>query len=570
MTRNETYVTSESFVTRWPARALGLAIALLCTLSLTTPAAVAGQAPPPAGDPTDTSAAWAQADEIRARVKPPTFPDHAVSIVDFGADPSGQAKSTDAFREAIEAVNAAGGGRVEVPAGVFLTGAIHLKSNVNLHLADDTTIRFSRDKADFLPVVKTRYEGVELYNYSPFIYAHQVENVAVTGNGTLDGNADADNWWDWKSARPRPETPDRNELFRMGEEGVPVEERVFGAGHYIRPSFVEFYESRNILVQGVTLNRSPMWLLHPTLSENVTIDGVHLESLGPNNDGVNPESSRDVVIKNTFFNTGDDNIAIKSGRNAEGRRIGVPAENILIEGNYMQAGHGAVVAGSEMSGGVRNVFAQDNVMDSPDLDRVVRIKTNSVRGGVVEDIYVRDNAVPQQGGQAVWVDFRYEEGDAGDFTPTVRDVYIEDLHSVGGTHAIFLRGYARSPITNINILNSSFSGVRTPMLAEHVQGLRLVNTTINAQPADAVVCQGTVWLGIPEKLVSSGVEDRVVDGQWCLSEQFAEEHTWSSPGQFRAYVAERTAALLKAGVITEAEKEALQEAASRTAIGARR
>ncbi|MEU4452658.1 glycoside hydrolase family 28 protein [Nocardioides sp. NPDC023903] len=568
MTRNETYVTHLAPSTRWPARTLGMVIALLCALTLTTPSAVAGQAPPPPpGDPTDTSKTWAQADEIRARIKPPTFPEREVSIVDFGADPTGQTKSTDAFREAIASVNDAGGGRVEVPPGVFLTGAIHLKSNVNLHLADEATIRFSRDKADFLPVVKTRYEGVELYNYSPFIYAHRVENVAVTGNGTLDGNADADNWWDWKADSPRPETPDRNELFRMGEEGVPVEERVFGAGHYIRPNFVEFYESRNILVQGVTLNNSPMWLLHPTLSENVTIDGVHLESLGPNNDGVNPESSRDILIRNTFFNTGDDNIAIKSGRNAEGRRIGVPAENILIEGNYMQAGHGAVVAGSEMSGGVRNVFAQDNVMDSPDLDRVVRIKTNSVRGGVVEDIYVRDNAVPQQGGQAVWVDFRYEEGDAGGFTPTVRDIYIEDLHSVGGTHAIFLRGYARSPVTNINILNSSFSGVRTPMLAEHVQGLRLVNTTINAQPADAVVCQGTVWLGVPEELANSGVEDRVVDGRWCLSEQFAEEHAWSSPGEFRSYVAERTSALLKAGTIAEAEKEALQEAAATTDIG---
>lgn len=222
-----------------------------------------------------------------------------------------------------------------------------------------------------------------------------------------------------------------------------------------------------------------------------------------------------------------------------------------------------------MSGGVRNVFAQDNVMDSPDLDRVVRIKTNSVRGGVVEDIYVRDNAVPQQGGQAVWVDFRYEEGDAGAFTPTVRDIYIEDLHSVGGTHAIYLRGYARSPITNINILNSSFSGVRTPMLAEHVQGLRLVNTTINAAPADTALCQGSVWLGVPETLVGSGVDDRVVDGRWCLSEQFAETYAWPSRGEFRAYVAERTASLLREGVITEAEKEALQEAAAQTDIGAR-
>lgn len=550
-------------------RSLGLVSAVLC---LVLPGAASVSAPDPfpdpPTDPTDSSRAWQQADEIRERVQPPTFPDYEVAVTEFGADATGEAKSTDAFRQAIADVSEAGGGTVVVPGGEYLTGAIHLRSNVELHLADNAVIRFSRDKADYLPVVKTRYEGVELYNYSPFIYAYQVENVAITGNGILDGQADADNWWDWKDDRPRPETPDRNELFRMAEAGVPVEERVFGAGHYIRPNFVQFYESRNILVQGVTLNNSPMWLVHPVLSENVTIDGVHLESLGPNNDGVNPESSRDVVIKNTYFNTGDDCIAIKSGRNAEGRRIGVPSENILIENNFMQAGHGAVVAGSEMSGGVRKVFAQNNVMDSPDLDRVLRIKTNSVRGGVVENIYVRDNDVPEQGGQAVWVDFRYEEGDAGDHTPAVRNIYVENMHSHGGTHAIYLRGYERSPVTNINITDSTFTGVRTPMLAEHVQGLRLTNVEINERSADAVLCQGTVWLGDPPVLVDSGVRDRDIGNRTCLSEQFAEDFEWPSAGLFRAYVARRTAELHRQGVITEQERDALRVAAAGTDIGA--
>ncbi|MEQ7127761.1 glycoside hydrolase family 28 protein [Actinopolymorpha sp. B11F2] len=554
-------------------RTLAALVAALAGVVLLPAAAGAtshGPFPDPLGDPTDTSEAWSQADEIRARVRPPTFPELDVDVTAFGADLTGREKSTDAFRLAIAAAHTAGGGRVVVPAGTYLTGAIHLRSNVNLHLEESSVVSFSTDKADFLPVVKTRFEGVELYNYSPFNYAYQAENIAVTGSGVLDGQAAADNWWDWKRT-PAPgggvlETADRNALLRMGEEGVPVAERVFGAGHFLRPNFVQFYESRNILLQGVTLNNSPMWLVHPVRSENVTVDGVTLESLGPNNDGVNPESSRDVVIKNTRFNTGDDCIAIKSGRNAEGRRIGIPSENILIEDNLMQAGHGAVVAGSEMSGGVRNVFAQNNVMNSPDLDRVVRVKTNSLRGGVVENIYVRDNDVPQQRGQVVWVDFFYEEGDAGDFTPVVRNIYVEDLHSSGGTHALYLRGYARSPVTNITISDSSFDGVATPMLLQNVQGLRLSGVTINGSRADSVVCQGSVWLGVPEVLIDSGVADRRV-GEWCLSEQFQEEYDWTSAGVFDAYVARVTADLHDAGLITDAERQALLEAARQTDIG---
>ena len=556
-------------VTKRPRWYLAVGVGAAMMLLTTVPAAGAGggpSAPDALDDPSDTSAAWAEADAIRERVQPPEFPDVEVSIVDFGADPSGSEKSTDAFAAAISAISETGGGRVLVPDGTFLTGAIHLQDNVELHLADDATILFSQDKSDYLPVVKTRFEGVELYNYSPFIYGYQVENVAVTGNGTIDGNADADNWWNWKNPRPALEEEDRQPLFQMGEEGVPVEDRVFGEGHLLRTNFIEFYESENILVQGVTLNNSPMWLLHPVLCENVTIDGVHLESLGPNNDGVNPESSRDVVIKNTFFNTGDDNVAIKSGRNAEGRRIGVPSENILIENNFMEAGHGAIVVGSEMSGGVRNVFAQNNVMDSPDLHRIVRVKTNSVRGGVVENIYVRDNEVHELGGEVVWVDFYYEEGDVGDFTPIVRNIYVENVTSQGGSYGVYLRGYERSPITNINISDSTMNNVETPMLLENVQGLRLTDTVINGEPADDVICQNTVWLGVPEVVVDSGVADRALPDRSCLSEQFDEDQDWGP--RFPAHVARVAQQLRREGLIEASERQALVTAARATDVGA--
>ncbi|GAA3966273.1 exopolygalacturonase PelB [Actinomadura viridis] len=428
-----------------------------------------------------TAQGWKLADRIRHRVRPPKIPVRKVVVTDFGADPTGTRESTAAFRKAIAAAAGKGGGRVVVPAGTFLTGAIHLRSGIDLHLAEGSVVKFSQDPADYLPAVYTRWEGVELYNYSPFVYARKARNVAITGSGTLDGQADATHWWNWAGAT---QTADRAELFRMGESGVPVEQRRFGGGHYLRPNFVQFYESENILVQGVKIVGSPMWMVHPVLSRNVLVDRVTLESHGPNNDGVNPESSRDVVIRDSAFDNGDDCIAIKSGRNADGRRVNVPSENIVVHGNTMRDGHGGVVIGSEMSGSVRNVFAEDNVMDSPNLDRALRIKTNSVRGGVVENVYFRDNEVLEVGQEVIWINFFYEEGDAGAFTPTVRGVHVEDLKSNGGQYALYLRGYERSPISDVTITNATFDNVGTPMLLEHVRDLRLTNVLINGEPYD--------------------------------------------------------------------------------------
>src|SRR5699024_9347013 len=250
--------------------------------------------------------------------------------------------------------------------------------------------------------VFTRWEGMELMNYSPFIYAYDQQNIAVTGKGTLDGNASTEYWWPWKGNKedgweegmPNQDA-DRDSLHHLNAEKVPPRERVFGEGHYLRPNFVQFYKSKNILISGVTLVRSPMWNIHPVLSENVTIKDVRIETLGPNNDGVNPESSKNVLITESYFDTGDDCIAIKSGRNQDGRRIGVPSENIIIENSVMKNGHGGIVIGSEISGGVRNVFARNLQMDSPNLDRVLRIKTSSKRGGTTENIYLMNIEVGQ-------------------------------------------------------------------------------------------------------------------------------------------------------------------------------
>ncbi len=271
----------------------------------------------------------------------------------------------------------AGGGRVVVPSGRFATGPIHLRSNVELHVSRDATLLFARDPRQYLPAVLTRFEGTELMNYSPFIYAYDQQNVAITGEGTLDGQADREHWWPWKGladfgwTRGAPNyNASRQRLLEMAERREAVERRRFGEGDYLRPPFIQPYKCRNVLIENVSITNSPMWEINPVLCENVTVRGVKISSGGPNNDGCNPESSRDVLIERCVFNTGDDCIAIKSGRNADGRRVNVPSQNIIVRNCEMRDGHGGVTIGSEISGGCWNVFAHDCRMDSPRLDNV--------------------------------------------------------------------------------------------------------------------------------------------------------------------------------------------------------
>ena len=432
--------------------------------------------------------AWSRMPEILARIRPPAFADQDFPITDFGAIEGGTVKATAAIRQAVEACHAAGGGRVVVPPGVFLSGSVHLRSNVALHVSEGATLRFSTDAADYLPAVYTRWEGFELMNYSPLIYAFEQENVAVTGSGTLDGQADNEHWWSWKGRKEygwdgdEPEQSDaRARLFMMADEGRPVEERVFGEGDFLRPSFVEFYRCQNVLIEGVTIVRSPMWLIHPTLCTNVTVRGITARSHGPNNDGCNPESCTDVLIESCFFDTGDDCIALKSGRNADGRRLATPIENVVVRDCTMRDGHGGVVIGSEMSGGARNVFAERCQMDSPNLDRVLRIKTNSVRGGFVEGVYMRDVTAGQVADAVIRINFLYEEGDAGDFDPVVRDIDVRRVTSEKSAYALYLIGYPEAPIRDVRLVDCQFSGVEEESIIENVEDLALENVTINGE-----------------------------------------------------------------------------------------
>lgn len=452
------------------------------------PAAPYGVAPAAA-----VGGGWDLVPGILARIVPPTFPDRDFRITDHGAMGDGRTDCTAAFRAAVQACAAAGGGRVVVPEGRWLTGPIHLRSNVNLHVRRGATIAFSQDPADYLPAVFTRWEGMEMMGYSPLVYAFEQENVAVTGEGTLDGQGDETHWWPWKGAwKTHPEwangdtqKPARDRLGAMVEAGTPVAERVFAEGSFLRPQFIQPYRCRNVLIEGVTILRSPMWEINPVLCSNVTVRGVQIMTHGPNNDGCNPESCRDVLIEGCVFDTGDDCIAIKSGRNADGRRINVPSENIVVRRCRMKEGHGGVTLGSEISGHVRNVFVEDCEMDSPNLDRALRFKNNALRGGILENVYVRNVRVGQVADAVFSVDLFYEEGQSGPFVPVVRNVEMRNVTSARSRYGMYMRAYERSEISDIRLIDCRFDGVERGNVTEGVRRLVLDDVTINGQLATA-------------------------------------------------------------------------------------
>jgi polygalacturonase len=443
--------------------------------------------------PSGVDSAWLQVPEILRRIKPPIFPRRDFNVVRYGAKGDGQLDCTSAFRNAIAACHKAGGGRVVVPAGDFLTGAIHLLSNVNLHLVAGATIKFQRDASYYLPLVFSRWEGMELMNYSPFIYAFEQRNIAITGKGTLDGQAGPEAWWPWngrtqygwKEGGPN-QRKSRSVLVDMIERDVPVSERKFGEGHYLRPQFIQPYRCQNVLIEGVSIKNSPMWEIHPVLCQNVTVSGVRISSHGPNNDGCDPESCRDVLIKNCYFDTGDDCIAVKSGRNGDGRRLHTPTENIVIQGCEMKDGHGGVTVGSEISGGVRNLFAEDCRMDSPNLDHALRVKNNAMRGGLLENLYFRNITVGQVAHAVITIDFNYEEGEKGKFTPVVRNFVVDNLKSGKSKYALDVQGFERAPIFNLKLSDCVFDNAASPSIIKNVKGLELRSVRINGKVVNQV------------------------------------------------------------------------------------
>lgn len=435
---------------------------------------------------------WPDANQILKNIQAPTFPDRTYVVTDFGAKADGSL-STKAINDAIQKCNSEGGGTVLVPAGTFFTGAVHLLSNVNLHLEEGAVLSFSTDPKDYLPLVYTRWEGIDCYNYSPLIYAYKQTNIALSGKGKIEGNAAEDNWWVWKG---KPDfgwndtlpsqllSHARPALDIYNEKEIPLEKRQMGEGFYLRPQFVNFVHCKNVLIEDITIERSPFWVVHPLFCENLTVRGIHINSLGPNNDGCDPESSKNVLIENCYFNTGDDCIAIKSGRNQDGRKANVPSENILVRNCTMANGHGGVVMGSEISGGVRNIFVEHCVMDSPLLDRAIRIKTNSHRGGLVDGVYVRNVTIGQVKEAVLRINCNYDrkrEG-LGNHYPVVRNVNLTDIECESSKYGLLLEGIeGQNTIYDVHISNSKFNGVKKGNSITHAANVTFDKVFINGK-----------------------------------------------------------------------------------------
>ena len=412
---------------------------------------------------------WKEAERIVASIKRTSFPDKVFNIVDFGAKPGDStAVYHDEINRAIVECSLSGGGTVLVPEGIFYCGPITLKSNVNLHLKEGAELRFSTDRFLYFPAVLTRWEGLDCYNAHPLIYAFGETNIAITGKGIIDGQADHTNWWVIRGRSPEPvitQNAARARLLEEAESFVPVFKRLMGPLDGLRPQLINFHSCSTILIEGVTLKNSPFWVIHPLLSQDIIVRNVSINSHGPNSDGCDPESSKNVLIENCYFDTGDDCIAIKSGRNADGRKWNVPSENIIVRQCQMKNGHGGVVIGSEISGGFRNLYVEDCKMDSPELERVIRIKTNNCRGGIVENVYVRNIEVGQCREAVLKINLLYEPRENCDrsFQPTVRNVNLENVTCNKSRIGVYLIGYDDSyNIYNVTVKNCKFENVEQP------------------------------------------------------------------------------------------------------------
>ncbi len=408
--------------------------------------------------------------EIEKSIRLPKFAEKEYRITKYGAaTDASPAVNQKAINKAIDRCSRKGGGKVIVPEGRWLTGAITLKSGVNLVVERGAMLEFVF-APELYPIVKTRWEGLDCWNLSPCIYAYGAKDVAITGEGIIDGGGTNETWWKWCGA-PRygwkegvvsQRNGSRARLLKMAEDGVDMDDRRFGPEDGLRPQLINFNQCDGVLVEDVTLLRSPFWVIHPLLSKSITVRRVKINNDGPNGDGCDPESCDGVLIEDCFFNTGDDCIAIKSGRNMDGRLWNRPSENIIVRNCEMKNGHGGVVIGSEISGGCRNVFAENNIMDSPNLDRVIRIKTNTCRGGVIENVYARNINVVQCGESVLKINLDYEPNEicCRGYLPTVRNVNLDNVtcgKSRYGVQIIALDTCVN--VYDINVKNCHFNGV---------------------------------------------------------------------------------------------------------------
>lgn len=404
-----------------------------------------------------------------------------LSIVDFGAVQGNKERTTQALVKAITEANKIGGGVVVVPQGEWLTAGIRLKSNVNLHLDKGAVLLFSEQPADYLPAVHSSWEGMECYNYAPLIYAYECKNVAITGEGELKAKMDI--WKQW-FARPKAHMESIKRLYNLAMAYTPVKERqMVNDTAHLRPQFIQFNRSENILVDGITITNSPFWTIHLYLAKNVVIRNAKVWAHGHNNDGIDPEMSQNVLIENCTFDQGDDAIAIKSGRNPEGWRLKTPSKNIVIRNNLVKNGHQLVALGTELSGGIENVFIDScTVVDGAKLNHLIFIKTNERMGGYVKNIYASNIKAGKidLGILGIETDVLYQWKT---LVPTVErrltpisDIHLDNLQATNVKFLSRILGQKEQPVKNVFLKNVTADTVQEKAhIQENVINFKNIN-----------------------------------------------------------------------------------------------
>lgn len=449
---------------------------------------------------------WNEAEyrAIERSIEQPKIAKRTVVITKFGAKTTASAaQNQQAIHRAIAYLAKLGGGKVVVPAGKWQTGALRLASGIELVVSKDALLQFVFDRSLY-PLVKTSWEGMMCWNYSPCIYSYGADDVVVSGEGTIDGGGSNETWWPMCGkqvfgyvkgvTKEAQVSGSRRRLQQLAEDDVPWDERRFGLGQGLRPQLINFVKGNRVRVSGVTLLHSPFWVIHPLLCKNVTVDGVKIWNEGPNGDGCDPEACENVLIQNTHFHTGDDCIAIKSGRNNDGRMWNKPSRNIIIRNCVMEDGHGGIVIGSEISGGCKNVYAEDCTMDSPHLDRVLRIKTNNCRGGRIENINMRRVKVGQCKEAVVKINLDYEPKEPcyRGFEPEVRDVNVEDVTCRKSAYGVLIVGRdSVENVSDIRLKDCVFNGIGR-------ENVRITGKTRNVK-FDNVMMNGSLVLASEDR-----------------------------------------------------------------------
>lgn len=417
-------------------------------------------------------------------VMPPiSYPDFSeleqFNIQEFGADPNDQEATSKAIASAISKANSQGGGTVIIPAGEWPTGKIHFKSNVNLHLEKGATLLFSSNPEDYLPAVQSTWEGMECFNYSPLIYAFECENVAITGEGELKAKMDV---WEVWFARPEAHMQALKKLYTMASENVPVQDRqMVGNDANFRPQFIQFNRCKNVLLEGVTITNSPFWVIHPFLSKDIIIRGVKVFAHGHNNDGVDPEMSQNILVEDCIFDQGDDAIAVKSGRNQDAWRLNTPTKNLVIRDCLIKNGHQLLAIGSELSGGVENVYMENcAVQEGAKLNHLLFIKTNERRGGQVSNIYMKNinSGKIDLGILGIETDVLYQWRD---LVPTyerrltpIKNIYLDNVKAGNIEFVSRILADPELPVENVQLINVKYDSLRgEKLIHENVNGFNI-------------------------------------------------------------------------------------------------